>query len=231
MVTGDRFSVRKPLRKTKCRFLQYLIALCMMEAPAIPPLSRVGYARVSSVGQNLDSQWDALQKAGGQKTFSDKMTGSRLDRPGWDQLMNDLRPGDALVVTEWSRMTRSLLHLLETVQRLEQKQVNLVSLRENIDTSTATGRCFLSMMGAIHQMERELRAERASAGRASAQARGKTGGRPRTDIVKWRDAKVLYENSGRTADEVCRVVGVGRRIFFAYLAQLRDQQSTPMIAN
>jgi DNA invertase Pin-like site-specific DNA recombinase len=53
-----------------------------MEAPAIPPLSRVGYARVSSVGQNLDSQWDALQKAGCQKTFSDKMTGSRLDRPG-----------------------------------------------------------------------------------------------------------------------------------------------------
>jgi DNA invertase Pin-like site-specific DNA recombinase len=114
---------------------------------------------------------------------------------------------------------------------LEQKQVNLVSLRENIDTSTATGRCFLSMMGAIHQMERELRAERASAGRASAKARGKTGGRPRTDVVKLRDAKVLYENSGKTADEVCKVVGVGRRIFFAYLAQQRDQQSTPTIAN
>ena len=80
-------------------------------------------------------------------------------------------------------------------------------------------------------MERELRAERASAGRASAKARGKTGGRPRTDIVRLRDAKVLYENSGKTADEVCRVVGVGRRIFFAYLAQLRDQQSTPIIAN
>ncbi len=71
------------------------------------------------------------------------------------------------------------MHLLETAQLLEQKQVNLVSLRENIDTSTATGRCFLSMMGAIHQMERELRAERAAAGRASAKARGKTGGRPR----------------------------------------------------
>ena len=87
------------------------------------------------------------------------------------------------------------------------------------------------MMGAIHQMERELRAERASAGRASAKARGKTGGRPRTDVAKLRDAKVLYENSGKTADEVCKVVGVGRRIFFAYLAQQRDQQSTPTIAN
>ena len=98
--------------------------------------------------------------------------------------MEYVRPGDVLVVTELSRMTRSLMHLLETAQLLEQKQVNLVSLRENIDTSTATGRCFLSMMGAIHQMERELRAERAAAGRASAKARGKSGGRPRTDILE-----------------------------------------------
>ena len=86
-------------------------------------------------------------------------------------------------------------------------------------------------MGAIHQMERELRAERAAAGRASAKARGKTGGRLRTDVTKRRDAKALYDNSGKTADEVCKVVGVGRRIFFAYLAQQRDQRSTPLIAN
>jgi DNA invertase Pin-like site-specific DNA recombinase len=187
-----------------------------------PVLHRIGYARVSSAGQNLDSQLDALQKAGCKKIFSDKMTGSRMDRPGWDQLMEYVRPGDALVVTELSRMTRSLINLLETAQLLEQKQIHLVSLRENIDTSTATSRCFLSMMGAIHQMERELRAERASSGRASAKARGKTGGRPRTDVVKLENAKVLYENFGKTADEVCKVVGVGRRIFFTYLAHQRE---------
>jgi DNA invertase Pin-like site-specific DNA recombinase len=142
-----------------------------------------------------------------------------MDRPGWDQLMEYVRPSDVLVVTALSRMTLSLMHLRKTVQLLERKQVNLVSLRENIDTSTATGRRFLSMMGAIHQMERELRAERASAGQASAKARGKTGGRPRTEVVKLRDAKVLYDNSSKTADEVCKVVGVGRRVFVAYLAQ------------
>jgi DNA invertase Pin-like site-specific DNA recombinase len=87
------------------------------------------------------------------------------------------------------------------------------------------------MMGAIHQMERELRAERAAAGRVSAKARGKTGGRPRTDVVKLRDAKVLYDNSGKTAAEVCKVVDVGRRIFFAYLAQQRDQTSAALTAN
>src|SRR5450759_3506675 len=118
-------------------------------------------------------------------------------------------------------MTRSLMHLLETAQALDRKQVNLVSLRENIDTSTATGRCFLSMMGAIHQMERELRAERAAAGRASAKARGRTGGRPRTDAAKLENARILYENSEKTAAQVCAIAGVGRRTFFTYLATCR----------
>src|SRR5712691_9015956 len=182
---------------------------------------RIGYARVSSVGQNLDAQLDALHQAGCGKIFSDTMTGSRMHRPGWDQLLAYVRPGDTLVVTELSRMTRSLLHLLETAQALEQRAVHLVSLREHIDTTTATGRCFLAMMGAIHQMERELRAERAAAGRASAKARGKSGGRPRTAIAKLENARILYENSNKTAAEACKATGIGRRIFFAYLAEKR----------
>ena len=105
---------------------------------------------------------------------------------------------------------------------LEQRQINLLSLRESIDTTTATGRRFLSMMGAIHQMERELRAERASAGRVSAKARGRKGGRPRTDVAKLENARILYQNSGKTAAEVFKVTGVGRRVFFAYLAQKHD---------
>ena len=102
----------------------------------------IGYARVSSVGQKLDSQMDALQQAGCTKIFTDKLTGSRLERPGWQRLLEYIRPDDTLVVTELSRMTRSLLDLLETTKILEQRQINLRSLRENIDTTTATGRCF-----------------------------------------------------------------------------------------
>ncbi|MCJ7601387.1 MAG: recombinase family protein [Desulfobulbaceae bacterium] len=180
---------------------------------------RIGYARVSSVGQNLDSQIDALQHADCGKIFSEKMTGSRMDRPAWNEVLEYARAGDTLVVTELSRMTRSLLNLLEISKLLEQRQINLVSLRENIDTSTATGRCFLSMMGAIHQMERELRAERAAAGRSSAKARGRTGGRPKTDPAKLENARILYENSDKTAAEVCEIAGVGRRTFFAYIAE------------
>jgi hypothetical protein len=88
-----------------------------------------------------------LKQAGCGKIFTDKMTGSRMDRQGWDSLIAYVWPGDTLVVTELSRMTRSLLNLLETARLLEERKVDLVSLRENIDTSTATGRCFLSMMG------------------------------------------------------------------------------------
>ncbi len=184
---------------------------------------RIGYARVSSIGQNLDSQVDALQHAGCGKIFSEKMTGSRMDRPEWNRFLEYVRSGDTLVVTELSRMTRSLLDLLETAKVLEQRQINLVSLRENIDTSTATGRCFLSMMGAIHQMERELRAERAAAGRSSAKARGRTGGRPKTDPAKLENARILYENSDKTAAEVCEIAGVGRRTFFAHIAAKRNE--------
>lgn len=130
----------------------------------IHQLHRVGYARVSSVRQNLDSQIRRLES--GRVREDPHRQDDRLPY-GSAKLGSAhgvLRPGDVLVVAELSRMTRSLMHLLETAQALDRRQVNLVSLRKDIDTNTATGHRFLSMMGAIHQMERELRAERAAAG-------------------------------------------------------------------
>ena len=132
---------------------------------------RVGYARVSSTGQNLDSQIDALASVDCTKIFSDQQSGVSQKREGFERLMEYLREGDSLVVTELSRLSRSLKHLLTVVESLEEKGVEIVSLRENIDTQTATGRCFLSMMGAIAQMERELKSERALAARQAAKAR------------------------------------------------------------
>jgi DNA invertase Pin-like site-specific DNA recombinase len=91
-----------------------------------------------------------------------------------------------------------------------------------VDSLRARRHCFLSIISAIHQMERELRAERAAAGRATANGRGKTGRRPRTDGAKLENARILYESSGKTAAEACAVAGVGRRAFFSYLAK-REQ--------
>jgi predicted site-specific integrase-resolvase len=88
----------------------------------IHQLHRIGYTRVSSIGQNLDSQIAALKAAGCKKISTDKMTGSRMDRPGWDQLMEYVSFGDILVVAELRRMTRFLMHLLKTVQELDRKE-------------------------------------------------------------------------------------------------------------
>ncbi len=181
--------------------------------------NKIGYARVSTTTQKIDSQIDALKKAGCDKIFFDKTSGVKAERTGWDKLMEYIRPGDTLVVTELSRMARSLVYLLTLVKTLENKKIDIVSLSEKIDTSTAMGRCFLSMVGAISQMERELKAERAAAGRAAAKSRGRTGGRPKTDSEKIEQACILYQNSDKTAAEVCKMVGIGKRTLFKYLAK------------
>jgi DNA invertase Pin-like site-specific DNA recombinase len=123
-------------------------------------------------------------------------------------------------------MSRSLAHLLEVVRTFEQQEVALVSLWEHTDTSTASGRCFLAIMGAIAQMERELKAERAAAGRAAAKARGRTGGRPRTDPDQLEQARILYLHSDKTAAEVCSMVGIGRRTLCSYLTQVNRRALT-----
>jgi len=182
----------------------------------------IGYARVSTKEQNLDGQLDQLRAAGCVKIFEDKRTGKGKteDRPGWAELTKYVRAGDTIVVAELSRMSRSLLHFITSVQALEKKGVAVKSLRENIDPSTATGRAFMGFMAVISQLEVDLKAERAAAGRAAARARGKTGGRPKTDKDKLEQARILYENSKKTAAEVCKAVGVGRRTFFTYLSEV-----------
>lgn len=187
--------------------------------------AKIGYARVSSKDQNLDGQLDMLAAAGCGKIFEDKVSGVKESRPGWDSMLAYIRPGDTVVIAELSRMTRSLQHLLSVVKDFEQRKVNLMSLRENIDTTSATGRAFVSIMGAINQMERELRAERTAAGRAAARARGRTGGRPKTSFEKLEKARILYDNGGGSATEVCKTIGIGRRTFFNHLAAMRKTES------
>jgi DNA invertase Pin-like site-specific DNA recombinase len=126
--------------------------------------------------------------------------------------------------TTLSRISRSLLHLLEVVREFETQGIELISLRENIDMSTTTGQGFLAIMGVIAQMEWELKAERTAAGRAAAKARVRTGGRLRTDPDKLEQARLLYFHSDKTVAEVCQTVEVGRRTLFSYLAQIRSQE-------
>jgi len=186
---------------------------------------KIGYARVSTKGQNLDSQLDALKSEGCYKIFVDKISGKTTKRTGWEDLRNYLRSEDTLIVTELSRMSRSLNDLLSIVKTLEDENIELVSLKEKIDTSSAIGRFFFSLMGAMSQMEIELKKERATAGRESARARGRTGGRPKTSSVKLEQASILYENSSKTTTEICDSLGISRRSFFYYLKEKKKQSA------
>ncbi|MHC1699308.1 MAG: recombinase family protein [Geobacteraceae bacterium] len=157
------------------------------------------------------------------RIFADKVSGVKEIRPEWDKLMDFLRPGDTLVVCELSRMTRSLPHLLRLVEEFEKKQISIMSLREHIDTTTVSGRAFLSIIGTIIQLERELKAERATAGREAAKARGKTGGRPKTDVAILEQARILYENSDASAATVCKALKISRRTLYNYLAEVKGR--------
>lgn len=155
----------------------------------------IGYARVSTEEQELSLQQDALTKAGCERIFADKLSGTRTKRPGLDEALSHVRSGDVLVVWKLDRLGRSIKDLIHFVEELEEKGVQFRSLTDGIDTTTAAGRFFFHMMAALAQMERELIRERTRAGLAAAKERGRVGGRPRKMTkAKMEAAKALLES-------------------------------------
>lgn len=109
----------------------------------------IGYARVSQPEQNLDLQMDALKSAGCDRYFTDVSSGAKTDRKGLDEVLTYLRPGDVLVAWKLDRIGRSLQHLIELANYLNQQDIGLKILQENIDTTTAAGRLFFHVFGAL----------------------------------------------------------------------------------
>jgi DNA invertase Pin-like site-specific DNA recombinase len=141
---------------------------------------KIGYARVSTDEQSLALQCDAFERAGCGRVFEDQgVSGVAMRRPGLDQALAAVGPGDMLVVWRLDRLGRSLPHLIETVQRLGDKGAGFASLSEAIDTTTPSGTLVFHMMGALAEFERALIVERTKAGLAAAKKRGKALGRPR----------------------------------------------------
>lgn len=169
---------------------------------------RIGYARVSTDLQSLELQNQALQKADCEKTFTDKMSGSRSDRPGLQEAMSHLREGDTLVVWKLDRLGRSVKALVDLVNELEARKVHFASITDQIDTSTTAGRFFFHVMASLAQMERELIVERTQAGLKAARTLGRVGGRKRKmDAGKVEAAKRLL-SSGTLAKDVAKSLGV-----------------------
>ncbi|HBO7934628.1 TPA: recombinase family protein [Pseudomonas aeruginosa] len=182
----------------------------------------IGYARVSTEGQDLALQIDALESAGATRIFQDVASGAKAERPGLDQALDYLREGDVLAVWRLDRLGRSLPHLVSTVAALEARGVGFRSLTESIDTSTANGRLVFHLFAALADFERELIRERTSAGLAAARARGRVGGR-RTVMTpaKLLKARELIEQ-GLTVREAAGRIKVGKSALYMALREASD---------
>jgi DNA invertase Pin-like site-specific DNA recombinase len=181
----------------------------------------IGYARVSSLDQNLNLQRDALANAGCVVVFDDQISGAKTDRPGLNDALAYLRTGDVLVVWKLDRLGRSMSHLVETVNELEARGVGFKSLTEQIDTTTPSGRLIFHIFASLGQFERDLIRERTNAGLKAALTRGRKGGRKRVmSGEKLGRAETLIA-SGLTVREAAARLKIGKTALYAALAEAK----------
>lgn len=176
-----------------------------------------GYARVSTEQQNLDRQIDMLEKYGVDRIFNEKMTGTKRNRPELEKLLERLAEGDTVVVESLSRLGRSTKDLIWLMETFNEKGVNLVSLKESIDTTSSTGKLLFTMMSALAQFERDVLADRTREGLAAARARGRKGGRPPADKDAVRKAVRLYKTGEYTVSEITELTGVRKTTLYKNL--------------
>ncbi|HPM02585.1 MAG TPA: recombinase family protein [Candidatus Cloacimonadota bacterium] len=182
---------------------------------------KIGYARVSTYEQNLDLQIDDLKKNGCEKIYEEKVSGSKADRPILQDMLKNLRNGDVLVVWKLDRLGRSLKDLLGIVSGLQNRGVELVSLKESIDTTSSTGKLIFSIFGALAEYEKDIIRERTMAGLNSARARGIVGGRKKRlsdkDVAMLRN---LANDKTISISVICNRFGISRKTYYNYLKKL-----------
>ncbi|PEB41406.1 recombinase family protein [Bacillus pseudomycoides] len=187
---------------------------------------RIAYARVSTDEQLLDRQLEALNKYGYDRLIQEKYTGTKKDRAGLTQLMDTVREGDTVIVEAISRLGRNTLDILTTVEELNNMGVTFISLKENMDTSTPTGKDMFSMMAVISQLERDLIAERTKEGLASAKKRGVKLGRPQLDNDKIRVALQMYDSGEYSIKDIVSQVGISQGKLYKEINKRKLQEGT-----
>jgi DNA invertase Pin-like site-specific DNA recombinase len=181
----------------------------------------VGYARVSTDGQELDLQIRDLKAAGCYTIFTDKVSGTKSSRPGLDDCLKALRAGDTLLVWRLDRLGRSMQHLVSVVTELKNKGIGFRSLRDGaIDTTTSSGQLIFHVFAALAQFEAELILERTRAGLSAARSRGRKGGRKpiSADDPRIRMAKKMHEDRSLSAAEICASLKISRATYYRYLS-------------
>lgn len=178
---------------------------------------RYGYVRISTDHQNTARQDVLMRELGVDKVFVDKCSGKNTDRPNYKAMMEILEAGDTVIVESYSRMSRSTKDLLETVEQLNKMGVQFISKKENIDTTTASGKMLLTIISSINQFEREVMLERQAEGIAAMPVNecgkkisSKTGrGFGRTEIEV--DVSLM---PGENVTEACKRLGISRATYY-----------------
>jgi DNA invertase Pin-like site-specific DNA recombinase len=177
----------------------------------------IGYARVSTVEQNLNMQIDALKKYGCDRIYEEIMTGTKKERPKLAEMMTILRPGDKVVIYKLDRISRSTKHLIDLSEFFEKKGVEFISIQDSIDTSTPMGRFFFRILASIAELERDIISERTKAGLSSARARGRKGGRPKAPTKKIEIALKMYGSKQYSIREIVESTGISQATLYRNL--------------
>ena len=185
----------------------------------------IGYARVSTVEQSLDRQIDQLTDAGCKRIYQEKASGASKERPELDRMLDALREGDVVVVTELSRLGRTVKGLIELVEKLHKLGVDLKSLKEQwLDTTSPMGKMVFTMMAGFAEMERDLIRERTAEGLKAARARGRKGGRPSIDQEQLSLALRMYDSKSCTVAEITKATGISKATLYSYLGKRENNE-------
>ncbi|MFB5196161.1 recombinase family protein [Neobacillus sp. KR4-4] len=185
----------------------------------------IGYARVSSVGQDLELQIEKLQEYGCERIYQEKESGAKSDRKELAKALDYLREGDKLVIYKLDRLARSTFDLHKIARELEARGIGLVFIKEQIDFTTPAGKLMFTMLGAIAEFERDLINDRTAEGRARAKAQGKHLGRKGKDEKDVRKAIKLYqdrENNGLSVNDIAKMTSVPRSTIYAKVKELGE---------
>jgi DNA invertase Pin-like site-specific DNA recombinase len=188
----------------------------------------IGYARVSTVDQNLALQRDALTEAGCEHIYTEQLSGAVTERPELMTALKHARSGDTLIVWKLDRLARSVKQLIGTVEKLRARNIGFRSLTEAIDTTTAQGRLVFHMFSALAEFERSLIRERTQAGLAAARRQGRTGGRPpklTPDDIEA--AKAMLTNPDIGVTQIAHRLNVSTATLYRYIPAARSANSEP----
>lgn len=176
-----------------------------------------GYARVSTRSQELNRQLDILEEYNCNKIYTEKITGTKANRPELNKLKENVREGDTIVVDSWSRLGRSTKDLINLMDFFSEKGVNVISHKEQFDTSTAQGKLMLTVFQAFAEFERDLIVERTKEGLISARSRGRRGGRPKVKKSKIDKALKMYDAQFHSLKEIEELSGVSTSTLYRYI--------------